>query len=120
MLYLFIRKTKKNVTSNYCPISLLPIFGKILEKLMYDSLYVHLVSCHKLNPSHSGFRPCYSAINQLISITHANLKHLTAILLLKFNLSILIFLKHSTGYGKMFSFINLNVVVCLGDFLLLL
>ena len=68
------KKNEKNVTSNYCPISLLPIFGKILEKLMYDSLYVHLVSCHKLNPSHSGFRPCYSAINQLISITHAIFK----------------------------------------------
>ena len=36
------KKNEKNVKGNYRPISLLPIFGKILEKLMYDSLYSHL------------------------------------------------------------------------------
>ncbi len=55
---------------NYRPISLLPIFGKILEKLIYDSLYSHLVSYELLNPNQSGFRPGDSTINQLISITH--------------------------------------------------
>ena len=57
--------------SNYCPISLLPIFGKILEKLMYDHLYSHLASCDILDPNQSGFRPCDSTINQLLSMTHA-------------------------------------------------
>ena len=38
------KKNEKNVKGNYRPISLLPIFGKILEKLIYDSLYSHLVS----------------------------------------------------------------------------
>ena len=41
----------------YWRISLLPIFGKILEKLRYGSLYSHLVSCKLLNPNQSGFRP---------------------------------------------------------------
>ena len=64
------KKNEKNLKSNYRPISLLPIFGKMLERLMYDSLYSHLVSCDLLNPNQSGFRPGDSTINQLISITH--------------------------------------------------
>ena len=64
------KKNEKNVKGNYRPISLLPIFGKILEKLMYDSLYSHLVTNELLNPNQSGFRPGDSTVNQLISITH--------------------------------------------------
>ena len=63
-------KNEKNVKGNYRPISLLPIFGKILEKLIFDSLYSHLVFSKLLNPNQSGFRPGDSTINQLISITH--------------------------------------------------
>ena len=37
------KKNEKSLKSNYRPIFLLPIFGKVLEKLMYDSLYSHLV-----------------------------------------------------------------------------
>ena len=68
------KKNEKNLKGNYRPISLLPIFGKILEKLIYDSLYTHLVSCELLNPNQSGFRPGDSTINQLISITHTIFK----------------------------------------------
>ena len=68
------KKNEKNLKGNYRPISLLTIFGKILEKLMYDSLYSHLVSCRLLNPNQSGFRPGDSTINQLISITHTIFK----------------------------------------------
>ena len=50
------------------------MFGKIFEKLLYDSLYSHLVSCKLLNPNQSGFYPGDSTINQLISITHTILK----------------------------------------------
>ena len=64
------KKNKNNVNSNYRSISLLPIFGKILEKLMYDSLYTHFVFCDLLDPNQSGFRPGDSTVNQLISITH--------------------------------------------------
>ena len=75
------KKNEKNVKSSFRPISLLSIFGKILEKRMYDSLYLHFVSYVILNPNQSGFRPCDSTVNQLISITQAILKHLIAILL---------------------------------------
>ena len=65
------KKNEKNLKVNYRPISLLPIFGKVLEKLVYDSLYSHLVSCAFLDPNQSGFRPGDSSIAQLISITHS-------------------------------------------------
>ena len=68
------KKNEKNLKKNYRPISVLPIFGKILERLMYDSLHSHLVACNLLNPSQSGFRPIDSKINQLISITHTIFK----------------------------------------------
>ena len=64
------KNNENNLKENYRPISLLPIFGKILEKLVYDSLYSYLVSCKVLDPNQSGFRPGHSTVNQLLSITH--------------------------------------------------
>ena len=45
------KKNEKNLKENYRPISLLPVFGKVLEKLIYDSLYSHLVSCKAIYPN---------------------------------------------------------------------
>ena len=63
------KKNARNFKGNYRPISLSPIFEKILEKLIFDSLFSHL-SLKLLNPNQSSFRPGDSTINQLISITH--------------------------------------------------
>ena len=68
------KKDEKIMKSNYRPISLLPIFGKTFERLLYDPLYSHLASCDILDPNQSGFRPCDSAIKQLLSITHVIFK----------------------------------------------
>ena len=60
------KKNSKNLKQNYRPISLLPILGKILEKLMFDSLYEHLSLHELLNPNQSGFRPWrfyYQSVN---------------------------------------------------------
>ena len=65
------KKNEKNLKENYRPISLLPIFSKSLEKLIYDSLYSYLIKEVLLNPNQSGFRPGDSAIDQLLSITHS-------------------------------------------------
>ena len=65
------KKNEKNLKQNYRPISLLPIFSKILEKVIYDSLYSYLSKEMLLNPNQSGFRPGDSTINQLLSITHS-------------------------------------------------
>ena len=63
------KKNSRQEISNYRPISLLPIFGKILEKLIFDSMYTFLQSNNLLSKNQSGFRPGDSTINQLLSIT---------------------------------------------------
>ena len=65
------KKNSKNLKQNYRPISLLPIFGEILEKLIFDSLYQHLNTNGLLNPNQSGFRPGDSTVNQLLSIVNS-------------------------------------------------
>ena len=53
------RKSKKN----YMPISLLPIVGKVYEKLLFDDIYGHLSANYLLSDNQSGFRPGDSTIN---------------------------------------------------------
>ena len=53
----------------YRPISLLPICGKILEKIIFDNVYVILNINSQIFKHQSGFRPGDSTICQLISIT---------------------------------------------------
>ena len=55
---------------NYIPISLLPICGKIFEKIIFDSIYKHFTDNKLFTPNQSGFRPFDSTINQLLYITH--------------------------------------------------
>ena len=54
---------------NYRPISLLPIFGEIFEKIMLDEIYFHLWDHELSAPQQSGFRPGDSTVNQLLFIT---------------------------------------------------
>ena len=64
------RKNSRQNKENYRHISLLPIFGKIVEKLIFDSMYEHCYNHGFITPNQSGFRPNDSAINQLLSIPH--------------------------------------------------
>ena len=64
------KKNSRQSKENYRPISLLPIFGKIFEKLIFDSMYEHFCNHGLITPNQSGFRPNDSAINQLLAITH--------------------------------------------------
>ena len=51
------KKNDKQLVKNYRPISVLPIFGKIFEKIIFDRLYNFLSEEELLNPNQSGFRP---------------------------------------------------------------
>ena len=63
-------KGDKQVVDNYRPVSLLPIFGKILERLIFNSLFEFLHENNLVNKSQSGFRPSNSCEYQLLSIIH--------------------------------------------------
>ena len=63
------KKDSRQIKSNYRPISLLPVCGKILEKIVFDDLYAFLNNNNLISSDQSGFRPGDSTINQLISIT---------------------------------------------------
>ena len=57
------KKEDKQLVKNYRPISLLPICGKMFEKLIFNSLYFYLNSNHLITPNQSGFRPGDSCSN---------------------------------------------------------
>ena len=65
---MFNPKNSRQIKSNYRPISLLPVCGKILGKIVFDDLY-SFMNNNSLIKDQSGFRPGDSTINQLISIT---------------------------------------------------
>ena len=58
------------MTKNYRPVSLLPVCGKMFEKIIYNSLFRYLEDKNLLNCNQSGFRPGDSCVHQLLSITH--------------------------------------------------
>ena len=58
----------KNEVSNYRRISILSIFCKILDKLVYTRT-LSLLKCHSLlTPTQYGFRPKYSTLQALLDI----------------------------------------------------
>ena len=64
------KKNDKQLVKKYCPISLLPVCGKSVECVLYNSLFNFLNQNYLTSPAQSGFRPGGSCINQLLSITH--------------------------------------------------
>ena len=64
------KKGDKTDVSNYRPISVLPVCGKLFERIIYNSLYNYFEDNNILNANQSGFRIGDWCINQLISITH--------------------------------------------------
>ena len=62
---------------NYRPVSTLPIFGKILEKIIYNRIYSFATSQNILNHNQFGFRKSHStshAVNYSVSIIDESLK----------------------------------------------
>ena len=64
------KKNNKQRTENYGPISLLPVCGKILERIIYNKMFEFFSENELISHNQSGFRPGDSCINQLLCITH--------------------------------------------------
>ena len=62
--------------NNYRPISLLPVFSKIFEKLVHTRLYKYLLKYNILAPCQYGFKKNTSTTDALCEITGKILKSL--------------------------------------------
>ena len=79
------KKDNSELIENYRPVSTLPIFGKIFEKVIYSRLYSFFTSQSSLNDKQFGFRKSHSTSHALnYSIHHiknllSNKKHVLGI-----------------------------------------
>ena len=64
------KKGDKQSIENYRPISLLPICGKIFEKIIFNNLYCYLNVNNLITKNQSGFRPGDSTTNQLLYLVN--------------------------------------------------
>ena len=63
-------KRNKQTLENYHHVPLLPICGKSLWCLIYNSLFEFFITNELISFNQSGFKPIDSCINHLLSITH--------------------------------------------------
>ena len=64
------KKEDKTWINNYRPINLLPNFGKIFERVIYNSVFNYFLSNKLFTHSQSGPLPDSSYIAQLLSLIH--------------------------------------------------
>ena len=64
------KRGDQQLLQNYRPVSLLPICGKIFERIIFKPIFEYLEKNSLLCPNQSGFRPFDSCENQLLSIVH--------------------------------------------------
>ena len=83
---------------DYRPLSLLPICGKILEKIIFNP-YAYLHTNNLINKNQSGFRPGDSTTNQLLYLLDEIHQAFDSTKSLEQRF--LIFLKPLTRYGMM-------------------
>ena len=59
------KKGNKECIENYRPVSILPVFGKVFEKILYKQLYSFLSSNSVLHDQQFGFRKGHSTTHAL-------------------------------------------------------
>ena len=59
------KKEAKYLVKKYRPISLLPIFAKVFEILLFNSLFSHFHNNKLFTKCQSGFMPCDFSMSQL-------------------------------------------------------
>ena len=62
------KKESRQVIKNYRPISLLPLFAKIFERILFSKMYNFLTTNNLITKNQSGFQPGDSVTNQLICL----------------------------------------------------
>ena len=64
------KRNNKQLIENYRPISMLPVCGKILERLIYNKMFEFFTENEPISQKQSGFKLRDSCISQLLCITH--------------------------------------------------
>ena len=60
----------RNLPGNYWPISVLPTISKIMERILYNQLYVYLTEFGLLSSAQFGFRKSHSTATALLDCTN--------------------------------------------------
>ena len=64
------KKSDKQISKNYQSVSLLPICGKVFERLICNSLFEYFIENDLNSPNESSFKPGDSRKEELIYIMH--------------------------------------------------
>ena len=104
------KKGSKQLVSNYIPISLLPICGKLFERIVFKYTYNHPISNNLITMNQSGYRPGDSTINQLIELVNV-IHPLINANLQRFVQYFLIYQKRSIRFGTKVCYSNLSKMV---------
>ena len=70
MLFQFIKKESKNLIKSYRPISLIPLFSNVFERLVFNALFNFFLQNKLFTPCQSGFIRGDSYVSQLQPVTH--------------------------------------------------
>ena len=65
------KKGDKQIINNYRPVSLLPIRGKIFERMISNSLNEYVEENKLLSANQPSFRPNNSCVSQLLAIIYS-------------------------------------------------
>ena len=65
-----VHKKSKDLVKNYRPRSLLPIFRKIFERVIFKDLFNYFHKHELFTKCRSGFLPGDSGVSKLLSIVH--------------------------------------------------
>ena len=70
IIFFLSKKGDKQTLKNDRPVSLLPICGKILERLMFNEIFKLFIENDLISSNQSDFKPGDSCLIQLVSILH--------------------------------------------------
>ena len=60
---------ERSTAKNYCPVSLLPVVGKVFEKILNNRIVDHLEKCDLFSDFQYGFRSCRSTADLLTVVS---------------------------------------------------